>query len=276
MMPVGAIKQKIGNNGLMPGEGPAGRAISLEPSRLLRFAVVLAMALVLSGCAKSYRYKLTIAVNTPEGIKRGSSVGEVSFWSVWIPASGIAHQLHGQALYLDLGPGKRPLIALVTNRLRSYYGWTHDAGPNPELMSSLYGIAPSHDLMETVVRITRQRGPHKITPDQAPDLVTFDDVNDPRSVIQINPDDLQATLGPNITWNETTLEVTDDPVSEGIEQKLPWMPYYACTMLDGDQTYRGKTLANTLSTADFEVGAKSKSSDYSCSSSPREWQQRRG
>ena len=116
-----------------------------------------------------------------------------------------------------------------------------------------------------------------------PDLVTFDDVNDPKSVIVVDPNNLQATLGPNVTWNEITLESTDEPVSNGIEQKLPWIPYYYCTMLDGDLTYHDTTLANTLSTADFDqteefetsMGKQSKSFD-TCYALPREWRQRRG
>jgi hypothetical protein len=56
--------------------------------------------------------------------------------------------------------------------------------------------------------------------------VTFADINDPKSVIEVDPNDLQATLGPGITWNEITLESTDEPVSKGIELKLTWIPAY--------------------------------------------------
>ena len=70
-------------------------------------------------------------------------------------------------------------------------------------MSRIYGLALSKDFMDDVPRIARMRGPHAITPADLPDLVTFADINDPKSVIEIDPNDLQATLGPNITWNET-------------------------------------------------------------------------
>ena len=78
----------------------------------------------MTGCGKSesYRYKLTLAVNTPAGVKRGSSVVEVSFYEVSVPARGTMHKLHGEALYLDLGSGARPLIALLTSRLHPKYG----------------------------------------------------------------------------------------------------------------------------------------------------------
>jgi hypothetical protein len=93
--------------------------MSMRSKSLLFVAAAVMMAVVLTGCGRteSYRYKLTLAVNTPEGVKRGSSVVELVFWEVSIPASGITHKLRGEALYLDLGPGARPLIALLTSRL---------------------------------------------------------------------------------------------------------------------------------------------------------------
>ena len=114
-------------------------------------------------------------------------------------------------------------------------------------------------------------------------LVTFASVNDPNTVAEIDPNDLQATLGPGISWNEVTLEITDEPITKGIEQKLPWIPYYYCTMLDGARYHDKKTLANTLSTADFDetgeagrrIGQKPASDqDLECWKLHIEWQQR--
>ena len=141
-MRAGTVKEETRNSHLMVGEGVAKRVFSSEANRLLRIAAVLAMALVLSSCGQSYRYKLTMAVNTPEGVKHGSSVGEVRFEAVSFPARGVMQKLRGEALYLDLGPGRKPLIALLTSH-RPHYAWTRDAGPGTQQMSSLYDIAPS-------------------------------------------------------------------------------------------------------------------------------------
>ena len=91
--------------------------MSVMLSSLLRIVTVAAMSFYLTGCGKTetYHYKLTLAVNTPAGVRHGSSVVEVAFWNVSVPARGTAHQLRGEALYLDLGPGARPLIALLTS-----------------------------------------------------------------------------------------------------------------------------------------------------------------
>ena len=74
----------------------------------LCLATAILMALALAGCGQSLRYKLTLAVDTPDGIKRGSNVVEWDYWNVVIPARGTMHKIRGEALYLDLGPGKRP------------------------------------------------------------------------------------------------------------------------------------------------------------------------
>jgi hypothetical protein len=190
-------------------------------SSLFRVAAVLAIAVTLVGCGKSesYRYKLTIAVNTTNGIKRGSTVGEIVFWDVSIPARGTMHKLRGEALYLDLGPGARPLIALLTHRLHrisdDVIRWSSEAGPGTRLLMQLYGEKPSEDFVNDLPRVAAKRGPRKLSPDNLPDLVTFADVNDPNSVIEVDPNNLQAMLGLDISWNEITVEVVDDPSRMG-------------------------------------------------------------
>jgi hypothetical protein len=152
----------------------------------MRLAAVCAMSLCLADCGRTeaYRYKLTLAVETPEGVKRAASVVEMVFYEVSIPERGTMHKLRGEALYLDLGPGARPLLALLTSQLHPKYGkelrWTRDAGPEIRWLSRLYDLAPSDDYVDDVPRIARARGPRKITPADLPDLVTFADVSEER------------------------------------------------------------------------------------------------
>lgn len=258
---------------------------------LVRFAAVVTIACALAGCrGESYRYKLTLAVNSPDGLKRASSVVEVKFFDVSIPARGTMHELNGEALYLDLGPGTRPLIALLTSKLRQRHGkearWSRDGGPNNTLLTEMYGVPSSGSLLDYVSQIARMRGPRRITPSDLPDLVTFADINNPSSVIEVDPNNLQGTLGSNVTWNEITLEITDEPITKGIARELPWIPYYWCVMLDGQRLhYYGnrETVANTLNPGDFDWTderrkfVRSKSSgnlNEDCVKSYAEWQQR--
>jgi hypothetical protein len=222
----------------------------------LRITALLAIALTLFGCGKSasFRYKLTLAVNTPEGVKRSTSVTEWGFWEVSIPARGTPHKLRGEALYLDLGPGKKPLIALLTSHLHAKPGGTIWDWPGDDLLSRLYGPHGRDDFLGGISRLAGMRGPRSIGPADLPDLVSFADVNDPKTVLEVDPNDLQATLGQGITWNAITLEMTDEPITTGIAKKLPWLPEYFQKnfRLDGSQLGGSKNIANKLSWPDFD------------------------
>jgi|SRR4051794_1778390 hypothetical protein len=89
--------------------------MSMMSQSFQRLAVVALIGLGLAGCSRSetYRYKLTLAVNTADGVKRGSSVVEVLFYQVSFPERGTMHKLRGEALYLDLGPGARASDCVV-------------------------------------------------------------------------------------------------------------------------------------------------------------------
>jgi hypothetical protein len=228
----------------------------------MRMIVVAAMSFCVVGCGRveSYRYKLTLAVNTPDGVKRGSGVAEMEFFDVGIPARGTMHKLTGEAIYLDLGPGRRPLIALLTHHFHSkdvrVDPWVQDGGPTEHLLERLYGLKYAYPmtLLGYVSQIARMRGAHEISPNDLPNLVTFADINDPKTVMEIDPNDLQATLGAGVSWNKITFEITDEPITKAIVRKLPWIPAHQSGMLDGEKYQRigaGATLANTLSTADF-------------------------
>ena len=229
----------------------------------IRLGALVAISLCLAGCGRteSFRYKLTLAVNTPDGVKRGSTVNEWKSWEVSIPARGTPHKLRGEALYLDLGPGTRPLIALLTSHLHEKPGGTvWDWLPGDNVLVRLYG-QPLPNFMDEIARLAHMRGPRRITPSDLPDLVTFASLSDPKSVIEVDPNDLQATLGQGITWNEITFEMTDEPVTTGIiKAKLPWLRAYYDKMLDGDHYHDKRTLANTLSTADFDQSGDLKGS----------------
>ena len=56
-----------------------------------------------------------------------------------------------------------------------------------------------------------------------PLLVTFADPADPTSVQRVDPANLAASFGPGVTLKRITVEVTNDPVTTGIEKRLGWL-----------------------------------------------------
>jgi hypothetical protein len=141
-----------------------------------------------------YRWKLTLSVNTPDGVKTASSVCKSTSWSVGLPARGAMSKVEGEALYLDLGPGRRSLIALMTCALGPPDGrpppkkdyWSGGAGPMTDYMLEIYGETPdpSEEFLSKKRRVAGYRGARSIPPVALPDLVTFADLNDPKSVMR--------------------------------------------------------------------------------------------
>lgn len=208
----------------------------------LRIVAALCAALALTGCGRSasYRYKLTLSLNTPDGIKTGFNVVDLRYFDVIFPERGEVHDTRGQALYLDLGEGRRPLIALLTHIRRDdevaqnghpyHYRWLGDS-PSLVLEEICLGGAGNPDWIETAIRFNeRCRQPFPITPADLPDLVTFGDVNNPKSVMLVDPNNLGATLGQGVSWRSMTLQVTDEPLTKEIEEHLPWVREYQLNM----------------------------------------------
>lgn len=177
------------------------------------------------------------------------------FWEVSFPARGTPHKVRGEALYLDLGPGARPLIALLTSHLHPEPGGTVWDWPRDNMLDRLYHPNwRDDDFMKVISRLAKSRGPRRITPEELPNLLTFADINDPKSVIEVDPNNLQGTLGHDITWNEITFEMTDEPITKGIELKLPWINAYFQNnfRFDGTAYRSSRELANVLSWSDFD------------------------
>jgi hypothetical protein len=64
-------------------------------------------------------------------------------------------------------------------------------------------------------------------------MVTFGDLADPTSVAEVDPDDLAATFGEGVKLKRLTVELTDDPVTTGIEERLPSPTYRGFFNWDG-------------------------------------------
>jgi hypothetical protein len=150
----------------------------------LRVAILAGLAILVYWAmggfgVPSFRYKLTMAIETPDGIKSGFNVVEVSHRSVSIPASGTTTHARGEALYLDLGSGRRPLIALLSGpRDKRGDGKVHWGEVSPfNVLAGLYGesFKDYGDNNKNIDTLVRYRGAQPVLPSSGylPDLVTF-------------------------------------------------------------------------------------------------------
>jgi hypothetical protein len=60
-------------------------------------------------------------------------------------------------------------------------------------------------------------------------FVRFRDINDPNTVERVDPNNLAASFGPGVRLTRATIEITDAPVTTGIEKELEWLRAVANT-----------------------------------------------
>jgi hypothetical protein len=190
--------------------------------KLLLIPLILAL-FALTSCERySWRQKLTITVETPAGEVSGASVSQVSWRKHWIQTDGMgwSFDLTGEAVVVEVTPGRYLFAILKSAATTEYMG-----SVAPASIAGLESRVIDGDLFDEV-RDKRDRAAGVITVPayQYPMLVTFDDITDPVSVKLVNPADLAATFGPGVRLKSVTLEVTDEPVTEGAVEAFPFWP----------------------------------------------------
>ncbi len=174
----------------------------------------------------AHKFRLTVEVETPEGRKSASSVLAVH------PDRSYARRGQtrtlGDAVFVDLGQGKN-LVALLAHvdsnlvlddvnyvALRAYAEASGKRVPFSE-MSRLTGTVPVKGAL-------------------IPVLIAFADPAVPGSARVVRPDDTEAVLGQGYRLQGISVEVVPngywpldfggplgEPITRGIEAKLPWL-----------------------------------------------------
>jgi hypothetical protein len=178
---------------------------------------LVACLLVLAGCNPfpqtwEWNQKLTVEVATPEGSRAGSATTKVR-WQEENSVGNYPGSYRGEATAVDLGGG-RYLFALLSEDTRylALRTFSEDLGENARIDE--IGFAAMAAL----------RGMREVPREHYPLLVTFDDINDPSTVKRVDPHDLAASFGPGVSLKRITLEITNEPVTEGeVEKVLGWL-----------------------------------------------------
>lgn len=202
---------------------------------------LLAYALLLAGCVQrppTFRYRLTVEIQTPYGLKAGSSVIEVTTvdQGKGFPgpeAGGVRRDAKGQAVVIEIAPHEY-VFALLGKR--HYYDYA-DGLPigvlQPLVGSGREPIGPNKDRVQDYLSYDqfhkRMIADHHLWPvprtvpansgdgqrDYWPDLVRFRDLNNPKTLERI------ATQPTDV--KRVTLQMVNEPVTTGISAILPWL-----------------------------------------------------
>ena len=204
----------------------------------------------LNGGTPDFRYRFTVEIDTPEGLKSGSSVIEVSRPGYDSPT------WRGQAAIIDLASrgkafallransdewsdgvnwalntmGKAYFDSLSDEERAAYFKKSARARDGEMFSASgqVYTL-PRHFMHAPDTGFRHKLGD---TPSAYPMLVFFRDITDPKSVEKIDPDNMGAALGSGVALRRITVQLTDDDVTTGIEKVLPWWSRHRGIHLD--------------------------------------------
>lgn len=213
------------------------------PVRLILFILVcigVYSAWKIAFPSGTWRYKMTVTVATPEGLKVGSAVREVyvSKGLKITPESLPYVRVTGEAVAVNLGE-RGVVFALLRGATRGV-DYADDV---------VYKAFPVPDdkgaLTSDGIRYYRSIGPtppKELAHDNLPLFVRFSDPQDPKTVeslvdfqacpasnkypkpICIKKDRFAETFGEGVILKSVTLEITEEEVTAGMVQKyLPWL-----------------------------------------------------
>ncbi len=214
------------------------------------------LPLALSGCGDqrdSYRYRLAAEVETPEGLKTGSSVIEVNVRQHISPGGQVAEssESEGQAVIVDLGERGKLFVLLGSKAIEDWAAWAmasviglkpYQPKPPPPLKTTREEraqaaeddiIARSDDWLDRIHSAAQQGTVYQVPRhvsivtlqdmDVYPLMARFGDLRDPKTVMLVDPDVLDQAFGNGVRLKRLTIQPTNDPVSTGIEKVLPWV-----------------------------------------------------
>lgn len=185
------------------------------------------------------RYKVTVEVQDGTALRKGSSVWS---WRLSRPAAALATpyngKFQGEAVAVEIGTGNI-LFAVLR-------GAAGDEGAASMLPERLFGDIgrvsagerPLHspDRIADLKDIASRQGEQRTLdcgrrPEWCPMLITFADTGAPETVSQVDAANLETAFGPHVRLKRISVEVTHEPVTRGIERKLPWLAHHVGTLI---------------------------------------------
>jgi hypothetical protein len=182
---------------------------------------------------RTLRCRRVITVDTPEGPRSGSNVVQLKthFLGGMIRALGYAVRIEGrgEATVVDLGPRGLLFATLASEKWLAsggveFYDGCEVPFPLGRFPGKIAKGGSSND--ESVAyldELNRQKPRGDVPFKYLPMLVRFRDPSDPASVERVDPSDLAASFGAGVKFERMSIEITDAPVTTGIEAVLPWL-----------------------------------------------------
>ena len=185
----------------------------------------------LAGCIQTYKWneKMTLVVETPQGVKQASSVQSVAFIVDDTPlVKGASTWIRGEAVVLEVLPGKY-LFALLKGgdgnwKRKDLLLNRYTEKRFQEKLGLKEADMKFRTQKERVAITMKAKGiPFELNPNETPMFVTFTDISDPTSIKKVDSFNLTAFFGEGVKLKAITLEVTEEPIERGrIINLLKW------------------------------------------------------
>jgi hypothetical protein len=190
--------------------------------------------LCLTGCSSKtspwVHFKIIIDVEADGKLYSGSSVLGMQFSNhKRTGQKGLYHfgTMKGEAPFVDVGDHGTLFSLLSVNKNG---GFTSNDLIFFIPINSLLG-SRSSDLVIDMSKLSKMVGEGnelsclEESPDDidCPVLARFENINQPTSVEQVDPKDLAQSFGTGVKLKSIRFEITDEPITEKITAKLPWL-----------------------------------------------------
>lgn len=192
----------------------------------------------------TYRYKLTVEVDTPEGVRSGYAVREVTWRDgpmITMEAPAGTMKERGEAVAVDL-PSGQTLFALL---------YSNNQGVTARLAFGTSRLKPPYDMGVVDVLIPKRKN-SVWGQDGYPRFVVFRDLEDLQSVEKLDPSSFSSVLGEGYELRRVTAELTNEAITMNVEEMVLAAGWEAGRALDLTRgVSSNRTLAQKLSYRDF-------------------------
>lgn len=179
------------------------------------------------------RYRLTVEVETPEGLKTGSSV--MGFKLARGFPQPYQSSFRGEAVAVDLGQRGQLFMLLGKTAMLPEYVFRRTgllSGMPKEKRSNRMEIL---DFLADQVGVEADLQLSR--PVEIQRFVRFRDINNPATVEEVDPQNLAVTYGKGVALRRISIEITDKYEPSGIEKHFIWWDEYH----SGRKRLNGKT-----------------------------------
>lgn len=191
---------------------------------IISCATVLCLTLLLSGCdmlgfhSWQWNQKVTIVVETPDGVRTGDSVQSVVWnesphWSKIGDSGGwFSNDLEGEAAFVEVAPNKY-LFAL----LKTYDAPSGNKVFRPQPVKRPYSTADGfrNQIRTENEAIQASQETREVPRASFPTLVTFTNPKDPSTAVEVEPENLEAVFGKGYRLVSIRLGITSEPLTTG-------------------------------------------------------------